>query len=335
MPAARGAFTLGPVHAEPGTVARGLLPIAQRADGSPIGIPLVVVHGAEHGPVLCVDAAAHGDEQEGSIAVLRLLRTIDPATLRGTLVTVPALHVPAMEALHRANPTDHWHGDLNRQFPGQPEGNLTQRVAHAYVDQVASRANAVISLHSGASYMWWSYQGVIGTDPASRELGQLLGEDWDILWEDVALAGTCRAACAERGIPQVTLEVAGAGDRALGRFEEHTGRMVEAICNVMRHKGMIDGTPTTARRWTVVRTRAVRSARAGLIEPHRDLRPRTFVRAGTPLLHLYDFFGQDQELVRAPVDGYVMGIRSYPYAPPGWPLVWMGVVTEEITDQNR
>jgi len=327
-------FELGPVRAEPGTVARGLLPVAKRPDGTAIGIPIVVVHGSEPGPVLVVDAAAHGDEQEGTLAVLRVLREVDPKALRGTLVAVPVLHVTAMESLHRTNVTDHWQGDMNRLFqPGVPEGNLTQRIAHAYIDQVAARADAVISLHSGASYMWWSHQGVIGTDPKSRELAKLLGADWNILWEDVALSGTCRAACAERGIPQVTLEVAGAGDRMLGRFEEHTGRIADAVFNVMRHKGMIDGTATVAGGWTVVHTRAVRSGQGGLMDPAADLlaRVRTFVPAGTPLLNLYDVFGEVAEEVTAPVDGYVMGVRIYPYAPAGWPLVWMGVVSEELS----
>lgn len=329
------AFEIGPVRAEPGTVARGLLPVAMGADGNPIGIPLVIVRGVQPGPVLVVDAAAHGDEQEGTVAVLRLLREVDPAALRGTLIAVPVLHVPAMESLHRANVTDHWQGDMNRLFqPGVPEGNLTQRLAHQYIDQVAARADAVISLHSGASYMWWSHQGVIGTGPQSRDLARLLGAEWDILWEDVALSGTCRAACAERGIPQVTLEVAGAGDRMLGRFEEYTGRIAAAVLNVMRHKGMIDGSPTSARSWTVVHTRAVRSHQGGLLEPVPDLlaRVRTFVRAGTPLFTLSDIFGREAEQVAAPVDGYLMGVRTYPYAPAGWPLAWMGIVSEEIIE---
>jgi len=326
----RDPFALGTIDVEPGTVGRGLLPVATRADGSPIGIPLVIVHGREPGPVLCVDAAAHGDEQEGTIAILRLLRTIDPAALRGTLIAVPTLHIPAMESLHRTNLADHWQGDLNRVFPGIADGNLSQRIANAYVEKVASRAEAVITLHSGASYLWWSHQGVIGPEPLSRSLGQLLGAEWDILWEDVALAGTCRSACAQRGIPQVTLEVAGAGDRFMGRFETYTDRMADAVRNVMRHKGMIAGTPTTARKWTIVHTRAVRSAQAGLIEPAAGLQLRSFVRAGTPLIRISDVFGEVRENVAAPADGYVMGIRTYPYAPPGWPLIWMGIVSEEV-----
>ena len=55
-----------------------------------LGIPLIIVNGIEDGPVLCVDAGVHGDEDDGQEAIRRVLADIDPATLRGTLVGIPA-----------------------------------------------------------------------------------------------------------------------------------------------------------------------------------------------------------------------------------------------------
>ncbi len=82
-----------------------------------------------------------------------------------------------------------------------------------------------------------------------------------------------------------------------------------------------------------MRQLAVRSRHSGIIraEPGRAL--RTLVKKGTPLLRLYDALGEEVELVLAPEDGYVMGIRPFQYAPAGWPLVWLGVVTGELVQE--
>jgi predicted deacylase len=298
--------------------------VATRADGSIIGIPVVVINGEQPGPVLVVDAGAHGDEQEGTMAVFQLLQALDPAALRGTVVAVPVLHIPAMEALHRTNPTDHWQGDLNRVFPGNASGNLSQRVAEVYSNVIVAQADLVVSLHSGASYLWWSPMVAIGPDAESLALSKLLGPGWNLLSRHDVPGGSAREACAARGVPQITIEIGGAGDRYPYRFAHHTGRIVDAILNLMRHKGMIDGAAQSAESWTVVRTYAVRSGRAGMLAPARELNVRGFVRAGTPLMDLLDVFGERRETVVAPTDGYVMAIRTYQYAPPGWPIVWMG-----------
>lgn len=324
-------FGLGAMRAEAGSVARSLLPVATRADGSTIGIPVVVVNGAEPGPVLVVDAGAHGDEQEGTMAVLQLLQAVDASSLRGTLIAVPVLHFPAMEMLHRTNTTDHWQGDLNRVFPGNAGGNLSQRVAEVYSNTIVVQADVVISLHSGASYLWWSPMVAIGSDAESLALSKMLGSGWDLLSRHDVPGGSAREACALRGVPQITIEIGGAGDRFPDRFAEHIDKTVKAILNLMCHKGMIDGEPQSAARWTVVKTYAVRSARAGLLRPHEALSVRSFVSAGTPLMELLDAFGELQETVVAPTDGYVMAIRTYQYAPPGWPIAWMGERVEDIS----
>lgn len=324
----RSDVRIGEITARPGTVARGYVPYAHRIDGSPIGIPVVVVHGVEDGPTLTVDASCHGDEHEGTMAVLRLLSAVDPKQLRGTLVAVPLLNIPAVEAMQRGNPFDHWNSDLNRLFPGTADGNLTQRAAYAHVHVVAERTDYSISIHSGASYIYWSPQGVCTQEAGSVELVKMLGRDWDIVWqqggEKAPLYGNCTAAMGSRGIPAITIEVGGAAERMPEPFSKNSETIAGGILNVMRSLAMIDGSATRADNWTVVRQVAVRSGISGLIvaEPSRKLRAR--VTAGTPLLRLLDAKGEEAERLAAPVDGFVMGFRTYQYAPAGWPLVWLG-----------
>jgi predicted deacylase len=327
---------IGSITAGPGSVARGYVPYGHRVDGSSIGIPVVIVHGVEDGPTLTVDASCHGDEHEGTMAVLRLLSLIDPTELRGTLVAVPILNVPAVEAMQRGNPFDHWNSDLNRLFPGLPGGNLTQRAAYAHVHVVAEETDYSISIHSGASYIYWSPQGVCSQEKGSVELVKMLGRDWDIVWqqggETAPLFGNCTAAMGSRGVPAITIEVGGAAERMPEPFSKNADVIAEGILNVMRSIGMIDGEATRAEQWTTVRQVAVRSGTSGIIvaEPERKL--RTLVDEGTPLVRLLDAKGEEVERLKAPVHGYIMGFRTYQYAPAGWPLVWMGEPTGTWSD---
>lgn len=326
----RESFAIGSIAADPGSTASGYVQVASRLDGSSLGIPVIIVHGVEPGPVLSVDACCHGDEHEGTLAVLRLVQSLDPAHLRGTFIGVPVLNIPAFEAMQRGNPFDHWNSDLNRLFPGDPGGNLTQRTAHAHVTQIAGRADYSISLHSGATYIYWSPQSVCTQAQASVELAQALGQEWDILWqqdgERAPLYGNCTSALNARGVAAITIEVGGASERLLEHFDYNVDIILRGISNAMRTFGMLDGPVTRAESWTLVRQRAVRSGSAGVIVPEPSVKLRTHVEAGTPLLRLYDALGHEVETVVAPIDGLVLGIRTTPYYPPGWPLVWMGEV---------
>ncbi len=321
-------FRIGSLSAAPGKKTSGFYPVAQRPDSSVIGIPLIIVNGREKGPVFCVDGGTHGDEHEGALAILQIVQTLDPDKLRGTFVGITELNVPAADALQRGNPFDHWATDLNRLFPGNENGNLTQRIARAYLDHVTRDANYVISLHSGASYLYWSPMAMCGNDAPSIELCKALGEPWDILGQSEGISGSARDAFEARGVAAASIEVGGAGERVLGAFTKNVDIAANAILNAMRHYGMIDGTPTRASCWTFVINRAVRSGCGGLAVPVENFPLRHMVTEGTPLVRLYNLLGDEIELVRAPFDGIVTGFRSFPYAPAGWPLVWLSKIVK-------
>lgn len=324
------AVVIGGLHAAPGQIVRGYVPVAKRLDGSNIGIPLVIICGAQNGPTLCVDASCHGDEHEGTMSALRLIRETRPAELNGTLVVVPTLNIPAVEAMQRGTPFDHWNSDMNRLYPGAEEGNLTQRIAAAHLQQIASQADYSISIHSGASYLYWSPQGVSTEHPGSVRLAQFLGEQWDIIWqqggENAPLSGDSTGALNALGVDAITIEVGGAAERFGEAFNTNVDVIVGGIRNVMRHLGMLEGEATTARSWTLIRQRAVRSGNSGLFLPNRDVSLRSLLAAGEVFASLVNPLGEIIEEVTAPAEGYLMGLRTYQYYPAGWPLAWLGEV---------
>ncbi len=114
-------ITVGTATAQPGEVARGVIPVTTTAGGGELGIPVIVMNGAKSGPCVWVDGAIHGDEPEGPLACYLLAQDVDIKELSGTLVLVPVMNVGAYEAAQRGNPVDTFSYDMNRIYPGRKE----------------------------------------------------------------------------------------------------------------------------------------------------------------------------------------------------------------------
>ena len=94
-------------------------------------------------------AGNHGDEYEGQVAVTRLAKDLQPEMIHGRVILLPMANFPAAKAGHRTSPIDD--GNLNRSFPGDPAGTVTQVIAH-YIESVLMKmADYAIDLHSGGS----------------------------------------------------------------------------------------------------------------------------------------------------------------------------------------
>ena len=115
---------------EPGTRRDFLLPIYQKAIGTAVECPFIVLRGAEPGPVVGICAAIHGNELNGINIIHQLLEAIDPGQLAGTILFAPVANVPAFEAEQRHFPEDG--KDLNTVFPGKRGGTPSQQYARAF-----------------------------------------------------------------------------------------------------------------------------------------------------------------------------------------------------------
>jgi hypothetical protein len=127
----------------------GALRVPHSYDRSAYGhIPIpVAVAKRGSGPTVLLTGANHGDEYEGPIGLLKLIRGLDLSRLNGRLIVVPALNYPAFLAARRVSPIDQI--NLNRTFPGRRNGTVTEMIAH-YVETVLLRmADYAIDFHSG------------------------------------------------------------------------------------------------------------------------------------------------------------------------------------------
>src|SRR3954471_18085660 len=109
-----------------------------------IPIPLMVAKRGT-GPTVLLTGANHGDEYEGPLALMALMRELPLDHLSGRIIIVPALNVPAYRAGTRVSPIDQV--NLNRVFPGDRNGTTTMMLAH-YIETVLMRlANYAIDFH--------------------------------------------------------------------------------------------------------------------------------------------------------------------------------------------
>lgn len=117
-----------------------------------IPIPIVVLKNGD-GPTALFVSGNHGDEYEGQVALCNLVKSLDPARIHGRVIILPAANFPAAVAGRRTSPIDE--GNLNRMFPGDPNGTVTQQIAYYIEHELVPLADLVCDLHSGGSSLMY------------------------------------------------------------------------------------------------------------------------------------------------------------------------------------
>lgn len=179
-----------------------------------IPVPLLCFKGGD-GPTALFTAGTHGDEYEGQVALRKLARELANTKLDGRVIILPALNRPAVAAGRRNSPLDG--GNLNRVFPGMPEGGPTTMIAHYVATELFPRADLIIDLHSGGSSL--DYLPVALARPgrtetegeAIRYLLKSFGAPYGILTDGAGggAGNTLYAAAEQQGIPALTTELGG------------------------------------------------------------------------------------------------------------------------------
>src|SRR5215468_7589896 len=181
-----------------------------------LNVPVVEVTGTDDGPRLTVIAGVHGCEYASMAAVRQWCASLAGRELRGRVTVVPVLNLPAFAARSPfVEPEDG--KNLNRCFPGDPNGTLADRLAHATFTKLISGSDALIDAHCGdlpeALEPFALYEAGPSEDKA-REIAVAYGLGYVIRQEPGpgrAVGGTTSAAAAEIGIPAIIAEAGGCG----------------------------------------------------------------------------------------------------------------------------
>jgi predicted deacylase len=329
--APRGIFRVGGVAAEPGSRASGFIEVPAIA-GSDDGtrIPVTVIHGARHGPVLGLVAGTHGYEYSPILAMQRLPDKVDPKELTGTVIVVHVANLPSF--LGRTvyySPVDG--KNLNRVYPGRADGTLSERIAWAITREVIEKSDYLVDLHCGDGnealrpYTYWMTSGTPEVNEKSREMALAFGLDHIVIDNERApdpqqSVYTSNTAIT-RGKPSITTETG-----MLGRVDTNGADLAEAgVFNLLRHFRMLPGEPrrVTAPVW-IDRNVVLRSPGTGTF--HARIEPGQYIAEGGLLGVLTDYFGNPVVEVRAPFGGVVLYVVATPPVREGEPLGMVGRV---------
>ena len=215
----------------PGTSTRLSWSPSQSFEGIYSATPVLVVNGAADGPTLCLTAAVHGDELNGIETVRRVLHNLDTENLKGAVVGVPIVN---LQGFQRSSRYLSDRRDLNRFFPGDPNGSSASRIAYSFFHEIIQHCTAIVDLHTGSFYRTNLPQlrGDL-TNPKVVQMTKGFGSTV-VLHSDGA-QGTLRRAAVNVGIPTVTLE-AGA---PMVLSETDVSHSVKGIRTLLHHLGMV------------------------------------------------------------------------------------------------
>lgn len=211
--------------------------------------PITVVNNGE-GPTALLTGANHGDEYEGPIALYDLAATIRAEDVTGRIIIVPAMNYPAFGAGTRTSPIDR--GNLNRSFPGRPDGTVTQKIADYFQRVLLPMADVVLDFHSGGKTLDFLPYCAAHILPDKRQEGQAFdlvrafGAPWSVRMLEIDAVGMYDTAAEDMGKIFVTTELGGGGtaSAATARIAMRGVRNLLIGAGVMR--GEVDHQPT---RW--------------------------------------------------------------------------------------
>jgi predicted deacylase len=313
----------------PGKVT-GHLHIGDAPDGTPLNVPVVIIQGEKDGKVLWLHGCVHGNEYCGTYIIHELLASLDPASLSGTVVALPILNLPAFQARQRTSPYEIYHGgDMNRQFPGDPNGSHTQQMAAKLYEPLKAYADVLIDFHTAMTpdVRWALYPKAGGeVEAISEKVARAFGYRDTLPAPTTILGGSAMMTAAKDGIASYIVEC---GGKMRAFSDEAVTDAVERLRNAMRALQMLDGPVTDYGKLIYFSNFAwVSGTKGGLFERVVSCGDR--IDVGTVLGRYYDIWGNDQGEAVSPNAGIVLAIHPGPIMGSGETLVHIGLDPREV-----
>lgn len=302
------------------------LKVSETYTGDSIAIPIRVVRSKHAGPVVFISAAVHGDELNGT-GIIHELFSSAPITLKcGTLLLLPVVNVLGFEQQERYMPDRR---DLNRSFPGSPNGSLASRVADKIMREVVSKCDYGIDLHTAATFRT-NFPNIRGdlSNPGVKRLADAFG--CELIVDGKGPAGSLRREACKVGCWTLILEAGEPYKLEPSMLE--TG--VRGIRNALIELGMTSGRLIKPPYQTHVRkTTWVRAELGGILRFHVNL--GDLVEKDQPIASNFSILGRQQNQLVSPVDGIVLGMTTMPAIKPGEPVCHLAPIGKRLKNIRR
>ena len=235
----RDAFHLKNVTVQPGQKWHGELELAN----GEIRLPATVLHGHGTGKTMLITAGVHAGEYVGIQAAIELSQKLKIEKVNGTIIIIKVMNRPAFEARNGSMGLDDGK-NLNREFPGNPDGTEMERLAWAISQELQPAADYYIDLHSGDDYEklipYVYYAGAAAGEVVS--LSRQMAEQVDVPYmvkSNVASGGSYNYA-ASQGIPSILIERGGMGDWTYEEVRSTRRDVRNILCHLGIYQGLKD-----------------------------------------------------------------------------------------------
>jgi N2-acetyl-L-2,4-diaminobutanoate deacetylase len=268
-------------------------------------IPITVVRNGS-GATALLTGGNHGDEYEGPIALTELALKLKPEQMSGRVIIVPFMNYPAFLAGERLSPADGL--NLNRTFPGRPDGTVTEKIADYFQRTLLPMADLVLDFHSGGRSLdfvpFAACHVLPDKDHEARCVAarDAFGAPYAMRMLEIDAVGMYDSAAESLGKVFVTTEIGGGGTSSV----RTTAIARRGVSNILKHVSILEG--AVERGNTVELTMPSSdcftfSESEGLVEPAVDLGEP--VRKGDLLVRVYpvDGLGKAPTEYRAALDG--------------------------------
>lgn len=235
-------------------------------------IPICVIANGD-GPTALLSGGNHGDEYEGPLALFDLARTLQPDAVTGRVIIVPAMNYPAFRAGTRTSPIDK--GNMNRSFPGRPDGTVTEKIADFFQRELLPRADIVLDFHSGGrtlDFLPFCAGHVLPDKEQERRTFsavEAFGAPWSMKMTEIDAIGMYDTAAEEMGKVFVTTELGGGGTATAASVRIARRGVRNLLCHAGILSEPVEPSPT---RWLDMPDGCFSFAEDdGMIEPMVDL----------------------------------------------------------------
>ena len=318
-------------------VQHGYLKVPYSGDDSGWGavmIPITVVKN-DVGPTVILTGANHGDEYEGPIALWWLSNELKSKDIRGRVIIVPAMNYPAFKAGKRTSSIDG--GNMNRAFPGRPDGTITEIIADYFNRVLLPMADYVVDLHSGGKtldFVPFACAHVLeDKHQQARCIAAMeaFNAPYSLMLLELDSAKMYDTAAEKMGKVFIGTELGGGGSASATTV----AIAKRGILNLLKHAGILSGEPERGPSISLVtpdHRSFVTSEHSGLLEMCVDLGSDVKNGEVIALVHDIERTGTQPVEYKATIDGVLAG-RHYPsLTQPGDNLAVIAIRVEENHD---
>ncbi|MEY8353079.1 M14 family metallopeptidase [Lachnospiraceae bacterium 54-53] len=261
---------------------------------------------------LSVVTGVHGDELEGQFVCYELNRILREKgeCLKGIVDIYPALNPLGLDSVTRGVPG--FDIDMNRIFPGDEEGAVTEHIASEIMSDI-SGSDFCVDIHASNIFL----REIPQIRMSEKQAGELLSYaelmNVDLVWiheNAVVLESTLSHGLNSIGVPTFVVEM-GVGMRITRSYGR---QLTEGILCLMKELGIWEGETISPKKPMISLNRKLglsNAEKAGIFLPSVEHLGK--VEEGEPVGQILNpLDGTVLEEVVSPIEGLVFTLREYP-----------------------